>query len=321
VPLIIVHEDITKIKMDGVVNAANPQLQPGGGVCGAIFETAGKMLLKDCQAVGSCKTGEAAITFAYKLPARYVVHAVGPVWEGGGKGEPELLRGAYDYALMLAETHDCNTVAFPLISSGIYGYPKDLAFHEAVVTIGGFLGRNREMDVYLSLLPEGYRPPYYPGDLKAGLEAFHRDGAGSALFDRKAPPEGARSGPPLPDFLANLLRVKGWAREELARRANLRTDELAPILEPPGGADPPSKNSLLALALAFGLPGIEALGLLEAAGYSLDPASRTDLTVAFFLEKGIHDAYLVSEASFAYGGDFLGALPRIVHAKGPWRRG
>jgi O-acetyl-ADP-ribose deacetylase (regulator of RNase III) len=315
----IIHEDITRLKTDAIVNAANPQLQPGGGVCGAIFQGAGKLLAKDCQAYGGCKVGEAKITFGYKLPARYVVHAVGPVWEGGVKGEPALLRGAYEYSMELAVTHDCLSVAFPLISSGIYGYPKALAFHEAVVAIGGYLGRSREIDVYLSLLPEGFRPPYFEGDLKDGLEAFLKDGATSALFSARNPPEGSRPVATVPEFLASLMNSKGWDREELARRANLRLAELESVLEPQEGAGAPPKNWLLALALAFGLSGTEALGLLESSGQRLDPASRTDLAVAFFLEKGINDVYLVAEASFANGGDFIGAAPKVVRKESPGR--
>ncbi|MDR1041006.1 MAG: macro domain-containing protein [Deltaproteobacteria bacterium] len=317
-PLIIVNEDITGIKIESkrkigaIVNAANPQLAPGGGVCGAVFEKAGKLMVKDCMAYGGCPVGEAKITFGYKLPATYVIHAVGPVWQGGGENEPTLLRGAYEYAMELAVTHDCLEVAFPLISSGIYGYPKDLAFHEAVVALGGYLSSSREIDVYLSLLPEGFRPPYAPRDLKDELATYMRDGKDSALFSERKAPSGAVPVAPLPEFLANLLKIKGWPKEELARRANLRADELESVLAPAEGAGPPPKNWILALALAFGLSGTETLGLLESAGMWLDPESRTDLAVAFFLEKGLNDVYMVSEASYANGGDFLGALSRVA---------
>jgi O-acetyl-ADP-ribose deacetylase (regulator of RNase III) len=312
VPLIIVNEDITQIKIDAIVNAANPELAPGGGICGQIFAKAGKLLAKDCLAYQGCPVGEAKITFGYKLPCRYVVHAVGPVWSGGGANEPALLRGAYEYSMELAVTHDNLHVAFPLISSGIYGYPKDLAFHEAVVALGGYLMNSREIDTYLSLMPEGFRPAYYPNDLKAPLETYLKEGADSAIFSEKAPPSGSKPVTPVPEFLANLQKVKGWSSEELARRANLRISELDSVIEPKEDSPPTPKNWLLALALAFGLTGTETVALLESAGMTLDPKSVTDLTVAFFLEKGINDVYLVSEASYTSGGDFLGALPRIV---------
>ncbi|MDR1080217.1 MAG: macro domain-containing protein [Deltaproteobacteria bacterium] len=315
----IVNEDITQIKIDAIVNAANPELVSGGGVCGQIFAKAGKLLAKDCAAYKGCPVGEAKITFGYKLPAKYVIHAVGPVWQGGGAGEPALLRGAYEYSMELAVTHDNLQVAFPLISSGIYGYPKDLAFHEAVVSLGGYLMNSREIDTYLSILPEGFRPPYCQNDLKAPLESFLKDGGDTALFSDKTPPSGSRPVTPLPEFLANLQKVKGWSKEELARRANLRVSELDSVLEPPEGAGKPPKNWILALALAFGVSGTETVALLESIGMSLDPKSVTDLTVAFFLEKGITDVYLVSEASYTSGGDFLGALPKIVRKEGPGR--
>ncbi|MDR3154839.1 MAG: macro domain-containing protein [Deltaproteobacteria bacterium] len=316
-PLMIVNEDITAVRMDGIVNAANPDLLPGGGVCGAVFKTAGKLLEKDCRELGGLPAGKSAVTFAYRLPSKYVVHAVGPVWQGGGAGESELLRGAYETAMELADTHDCNSVAFPLISSGIYGYPKGEAFHEAVVALGGYLSRSREIDVYLSIWPEAVRHPY-AGDLKGELAEFLRDGSASPALAPRTPPAGAAPAPPLAESLANLLRVKGWEREELARRANLRLSELAGLLEPQDPSPPP-KNFILAVALAFGLSALEAQGLLECAGTRLDPASVTDLAAAFFIGKGIHDVYLVSEASYASGGDFLGAVPRIEHGKGPWR--
>lgn len=130
--------DITTLDTDAIVNAANESLAPGGGVCGAIHRAAGPELARACATIGHCPTGEARITPGFRLPAGYVIHAVGPVWRGGNEGEAKLLASAYRSALQLAEEHDLRSVAFPAISTGIYGYPLEQATDVAVHTVREF---------------------------------------------------------------------------------------------------------------------------------------------------------------------------------------
>lgn len=153
-PLEMVRHDLTKMKVDAIVNAANTELRMGGGVCGAIFQAAGvKQLSQACEKIGGCAVGQAVITDGFHLPAKYIIHTPGPIWKDGSHQESQLLKNSYEHSLKLAMKYQCESIAFPLISTGIYGFPKEEALQIAISTISQFL-LHHDMLVYLVLFDQ-----------------------------------------------------------------------------------------------------------------------------------------------------------------------
>jgi O-acetyl-ADP-ribose deacetylase (regulator of RNase III) len=326
-PLEIIRNDITKLPVDAIVNAANTSLLGGGGVDGCIHRAAGPELLEECRTLGGCPTGGAKVTRAYHLPCRYVIHAVGPRWRGGDHGEKDLLVSCYRTSLALAKEKKCRSVAFPLISSGIYGYPKDQALRVAVDAISAFLMEN-DMAVYLVIFDRGAYE--IGGKLYANIAAYiddtyaasHTDPRGEqarrARMDWDEPaasaaPAGEKSladqlerlGETFSQMLLRKITEKGMTDAQCYKKANIDRKLFSKIRSDPNYK--PSKPTALAFALALELPLDEAEDLLQKAGYAFSHANKFDVIVEYFIRQGNYNVFQINEALFAFDQALLGA--------------
>ena len=328
-PLEIVRNDITKMEVDAIVNAANETLLGGGGVDGCIHRAAGPELLAECRTLGGCKTGDAKITKAYRLPCQYVIHTVGPVWNGGSHGERELLVSCYRTSLALAKEHGCETVAFPLISSGIFGYPKDQALRVAVDTIGEFLLHN-DMTVYIVIFS---RTAYQiSSKLFADIAEYvddhyvdaHTDSQRDRLrrmsvlesrtlsADAAAAPMAvggldsllAHLDAGFSETLLKLIDRSGKKDSEIYKKANVDRKLFSKIRNNPDYK--PSKATAIAFAIALELSLPETRDLIARAGYALSPSSKFDVIIEYFIMQRDYDIFKINEALFAFDQSLLG---------------
>lgn len=345
-PLEIVRNDITKMSVDAIVNAANRSLLGGGGVDGSIHRAAGPGLLAECKTLGGCETGSAKITGAYNLPCKYVIHAVGPQWRGGSFGEKEKLASCYRTSLELAKENLCETVAFPLISSGIYGYPKDKALQVAVDTVSQFLFEN-DMTVYIVIFD---RASYQISEnLYKDIAAYiDNTCANRYVVSQKerlrsiSPEEDEESFESEEAFVAGELPVSYAAAavpvsmsEALSLDDAVRqldesfTEMLLRKIDEKGMTDAecykkanidrklfskirsdrlyrPSKPTVLAFAIALELPLDETKDMLMKAGFALSHSNKFDIIVEFFIHRGNYNIFEINEALFAFDQSLLG---------------
>ena len=332
-PLEIVRNDITRMKVDAIVNAANTSLLGGGGVDGCIHRAAGPGLLAECRTLGGCRTGDAKITGGYALPCRYVIHTVGPVWRGGTHGERELLASCYRTSLELAAAHGCETVAFPLISSGVYGYPKVQALQVAVDTIRDFLA-DREMTVYMVLFDRDSTTigQQLFTDLRSYIDDRYEDVYATsyaehtrhlqALLEDMAEAAPSIDAPPCVAMSASLeealdgldesfsqmllrkIDEKGMTDVQCYKKANISRKLFSKIRS--HKLYRPSKATALAFAIALELPLQETRELLMKAGFALSRSSKADIIVEYFIEHGNYDIFAINEALFAFDQNLLG---------------
>lgn len=339
-PFTIVHQDITKMKVDAIVNAANINLQMGGGVCGAIFKAAGVAELQAaCDKLAPIKTGEAVITPGFALPAKYIIHAAGPVYSRNNAEQSEqLLRSAYINSLQLAIRNKCKSIAFPLISSGIYGYPKDEALRVAVLAIKDFLA-DHDLDVYLAMLDKAsfvvseellgkvasYIDEHYVEEHRVGprelfdierpaLEEDYLINYNASMAQMAKPSAVIPSAgiddvvknldEPFSTMLLRLIDAKGKTDVEVYKRANIDRKLFSKIRT--GKGYMPSKRTVIALAVALELTLDETKDLLERAGYALSHSQKFDVIVEYFIVNGIYDIFKINEVLFKYDQPLLG---------------
>ena len=333
-PLEIVRNDITKMNVDAIVNAANESLLGGGGVDGAIHRAAGTGLLDECRTLGGCKTGKAKITGGYNLPAKYVIHTVGPVYRGGNHGEKALLESCYRESLALAKEHGCETVAFPLISSGIYGYPKDRALKVAVDVISDFLLEN-DMTVYIVIFDKAaYRiseklfadiAEYIDDNYADEHTDYHRESmrvcapfcasADAVKADfceyMEMPVEAeldARIKQIDESFSQMLLRKideKGMTDAQCYKKANIDRKLFSKIRSDIHYK--PSKPTAIAFAVSLELSLEETEDMLRKAGFALSHSNKFDIIIEYFISRGNYNIFEINEALFAFDQSLLGA--------------
>lgn len=333
-PFEIIRDDITKLKVDAIVNAANTRLRMGGGVCGAIFRAAGATQLQQvCDKIGGCNVGEAIITDGYELEANYIIHTPGPIWEGGNKKEAELLSASYRNSLDLAVRYKCESIAFPLISSGIYGYPKEEALQIAISTISAFL-LSQDILVYLVVFDKKafglskklftsihqYIDEHYVEEIENSFSRNSRE----ELFSTESLPDFDilpkniydESNESLTDLLneldesfsdrlLQLIDRKGMTDVETYKRANVDRRLFSKIRN---GVDYiPKKKTVLAFAIALKLNVDQTNELLKTAGYALSHSSKFDVIIEYFIKQENYNIHEINEALFAFEQPLLGA--------------
>lgn len=343
-PFEIVRNDITNMCVDAIVNSANPRPVVGLGTDSSIHEKAGPELLAARQKIGPISMGQAAITPAFRLHATYVIHTVGPVWDGGSYGEEALLRNCYDQSLKLALEHGCKSIAFPLIATNNYGFPKDKALQIAVAAFSEFL-LEHEMLIYLVVFDRGayrlseklfhsiasYIDDHYVdlweestyGGAKEYRQQSIRRRRDRDLFRKSSVCEDAAPCAPmampmaasLPDFLKQadagftetllkLIDKTGKKDSEIYKKANLSKQHFSKIRNNPNYK--PTKATALALAIALELDLEQTKDLIGRAGYALSNSSKFDLIIRYFIEQGNYNVIEINMALYEFDQSLLG---------------
>ena len=343
-PFQIVRNNIVNMPVDAIVNAANSGLLMGGGVCGAIFNAAGAIRMQAaCIPLAPCPTGSAVITPGFKLRAKHVIHAVGPVWHGGKRNEEALLRSAYTRSLELAVENALHSIAFPLISSGIYGYPKDQALKVALSAIQNFLLTHDDLDVYLVVFDskaftlssklsanvQSYIDEHYVRAVEASDSRRMRQHEEFEAFSAPRPcsaPAPARSNDlyferavrsldellshrheeTFSEMLLRLVDEKGFAKDSIVyKRANIERSVFSKLRSNKDYT--PSKSTAVALCIALELNMDQTRDLLSRAGYALSPSSLSDVIISYFIENSQYDIFEINAVLFQYDQTPLGA--------------
>ena len=333
-PLEIIRNDITKVHADAIVNAANSALLGGGGVDGAIHKAAGPRLLEECHTLGGCKTGQAKITKGYNLSAKYIIHTVGPIWQDGNNNEKDQLIDSYKNSLALAKEYDLESIAFPLISTGAYGYPKDQALNVATSVIGEFLLKN-DMLVYLvvydkkafvlserlfSSITEYIDDKYIEEESPISnrrSEQMHRQILSRDMLEsspdayvtpqmhkRKLTDVVNNLDETFSQMLLRLIDEKDMTDSQAYKKANVDRRLFSKIRNDIDYK--PSKATVIAFAIALELNLDETKDLLMKAGYALSHSTRFDIIIEYFIDNELYNIFEINEALFAFDQKLLG---------------
>lgn len=316
-PLRIIRNDIANMKADAIVNTANPKPVVGSGVDAAIHKKAGKNLLKERKKIGEIPFGEARISPAYDLNAKYVIHAVTPPWQGGDKSEIEILKSAYINSLKLALENKVESIAFPLLASGNMGYPKGKALETAVSAISSFL-MEHEMMIYLVVYD---RKAYaLSSKLFSSVQSYIdenyvKEEEECGYLSRRRISMIMETPRRLEDLMAELdedfsdcmmrhIMQKDYTFPEVYKRANIDRKLFSKIKNKKGYQ--PGKNTAIAIAIGLKLNLDEARDLLGKAGYALTHSSKTDVIIEYFLEQENYDIHEINEVLFEFDQPTLG---------------
>lgn len=327
-PFEIIRNDITLMHCDAIVNTANPQPVIGGSSDGRIHAAAGPGLLEARKKIGPMAVGEAAITPAFALRAKYVIHTVGPWWQGGGAGEEQALERCYRNCLGLAVRHGCESIAFPLISSGTNGFPKDRALSCALRAISAFLLKH-EMQVFLVVfhreayqlsekLFRGVRSYIDEHYVEEKLRFEPRDRLAQAQVLQEFMPVCSRAAASMDlrdlvrevdagfsETLLKLIDKSGKKDSEVYARANVSRQHFSKIRNNPDYR--PTKPTALAFAIALELDLKQTEDLIGRAGYALTNSSKFDVIIRYFIEQRIYDLFEINAALFEFDQSLLGA--------------
>ncbi|MDO4563499.1 MAG: macro domain-containing protein [Clostridia bacterium] len=330
-PFNIIRNDITKLEVDVIVNAANSRLKAGGGVCGAIFSAAGaEKLQEECDKIGFCEVGGAVITKGYNLSAKYIIHTVGPVYGENPSIEEQQLYSCYKNSLALAKRKGLYSIAFPLISSGIYGYPKAEALKIATRAIKDFLSDN-EMEIYLvvydnkafEISEKLFKRVQSFIDEKLIKPDTRRNAANQSVWlgetSDKAMPDFSVASPYPPkrsleslinrktetfsEMLLRLIDEKGMTDVEVYKRANIDRKLFSKIRKKDYT---PKKITVIALAISLRLNMDEAKDLLARAGFAFSECSKFDVIIEYFIRNASYDIFEINETLFAFEQQLLG---------------
>ena len=320
-PFRIIRNDITKVKADAIVNTANPAVEIGGGVDSAIYNAAGKEQLLEARGrIGHLNPGEVGITPAFHLEATYIIHVSGPWWLGGQQNEEQLLRQCYDRALALAVENGCQSIAFPVLATGTYAFPKELGIQIAIDSFTEFLEKN---ELEITLVVFGSESVSISGRLVDEVSSFIDDRYVQEALAEEYKEEFFSSVPilaapckkeSLDDVLKNiytdsfekhlqkLINKKRFKNSEVYVSANISKQYFSKLLK---GQVKPSKEKMLALAVGLQLNLDETIDFLKIAGYALSPISQTDAVVEYFIEHEDYSVIKIDIVLFDYGLDPL----------------